>query len=210
MTDLILSSLLTASLLLAQPGVFGAPIAGLAGERVEKEFVLASGRLNLNDRYPVPSVSEGFKENILIAVDRLKEINGGRLVLQPGEVFAFHKNIAREFQGEKVVTQESGFRVKDGYKVVAGLPGNGVCHLASLMNKVAREAGLAVTAAVDHDFARIPGIEREYGTSIYFMPGGGRNSANQNLYLKNTLNFPVRLDFNLGGDTLYFSINRLN
>lgn len=207
MTNLILSSILSASLLLAQPGILNAPIAGMAGQLVEESHILASESLDLNRRAPVESVNEGFKENILIALDHLKRINNGTLILQPGEVFAFHENIAPQFQGEKVITQESGFGVKDGYKVVAGLPGNGVCHLASLMNKVAREAGLAVTAAVDHDFAAIPGIEREYGTSIYFMPGGGRNSANQNLYLKNTLNFPVKLDFSLEGEELQFAIS---
>lgn len=207
--NFILSSLLTTSLLLAQPGVFSAPIAGVAGELVEKELILASSQLNLSDRYPVSSVNEGFKENILIAVDHLKKINGGVLVLQPGEVFAFHENILPRFQGEKIITQESGFGVKDGYKVVAGLPGNGVCHLASLMNKTARQAGLEVVAEANHDFAPIPGLEREYGTSIYFMPGGGRNSANQNLYIKNSKDFPVEFKFSLEGEELHLSISQL-
>ncbi len=209
MANLILSSLLTTSLLLAQPGVFNAPVAGVTGRLVEKNQLLASENLDLSQRSPVASINEGFKENILLAVDYLKKINGGQLVLQPGEVFAFHKNILPRFEGEKIVTQESGFGVKDGYQVVAGLPGNGVCHLASLMNKTARQAGLEVVAEVNHNFAQIPGIEREYGTSIYFMPDGGNSSASQNLYIKNNKDYPVKLEFSQDGNSLKFSIVRI-
>ena len=206
MANLILSTLLSASLLLAQPGILNTPVAGVAGQLAEKNHVLASESLDLSQRAPVGSVNEGFKENILIAVDYLKKVNGGWLVLQPGEVFAFHKNILPRFQGEKIITQESGFGVKDGYKVVSGLPGNGVCHLASLMNKTSRQAGLEVVAEVNHNFAQIPGIEREYGTSIYFMPGGGNNSAAQNLYIKNNQSFPVEFVFDLIGNQLQFTV----
>jgi vancomycin resistance protein YoaR len=206
MTDLILSSLLSASLLLAQPGILNAPIAGVTGQLVERSYLLASESLDLNRRAPAESVNEGFKENILIAVDHLKKVNGGILVLQPGEVFAFHKNISPRFQGEKIIAQESGFGIKDGYKVIAGLPGNGVCHLASLMNKTSHQAGLEVVSEVNHDFAQIPGIEREYGTSIYFMPGGGGSSAAQNLYIKNNKSFPVEFIFDLNGNQLQFAI----
>ena len=209
MTNLILSSILSASLLLARPGILNAPIAGMAGQLIEESHILASESLDLSRRAPVESVNEGFKENILIALEHLKRINNGTLILQPGEVFAFHKNILPQFKGEKIIAQESGFGVKDGYKVVAGLPGNGVCHLASLMNKVARKAGLEVVSEVNHNFAGIPGIEREYGTSIYFMPGGGRNSANQNLYINNNKQFPVEFVFDLSDNQLQFAIKSL-
>ncbi len=207
MSNIILTTVLAASLLLSRPGE-ATPVAGQTGQLVQFQPVLASESLDLSNRYPVLSVSEGFGENILLAVDFLRKANGGVLVLQPGEVFAFHKNILPQFQAEKIITQESGFGVKDGYKVIAGLPGNGVCHLASLMNKTAQEAGLSVTAEVNHNFAAIPGIEREYGTSIYFMPGGGNNSAAQNLYIKNNKDFPVEFRFSLEGNNLAFLISK--
>lgn len=203
MTNLILSSILTASLLLSQPVL--TPVAGSAGQLVEKP-VLASGSLDLSNRHPVKSVNDGFKENILINVDYLEKAGGGALVLQPGEVFAFHKNILPQFKGEKIITQESGFTLKDGYQSVSGLPGNGVCHLASLMNQVASEAGLEVTAEVNHDFAPVPGIKKKYGTSIYFLPDGGSNSQRQNLYIKNNKDYPVEFRFNLEGEKLVFSL----
>lgn len=205
MSNIILTTVLTASLLLSQPGE-ATPVAGQTGQLVVSQAVLASESLNLNERYPVSSVSDGFKENILLAVSFLEKANGGVLILQPAEVFAFHKNILPQFQDEKIITQESGFGVKDGYKVIAGLPGNGVCHLASLMNKAAQEAGLSVTAEVNHNFAAIPGIEREYGTSIYFMPGGGNNSAAQNLYIQNNKDYAVEFKFSLEGEQLIFQI----
>jgi len=203
MTDLIVSAVLTASLLLSQAEA--TPIAGSAGELIGPERVLASGTIDLSNRYPVESVNDGFKENILIAVDYLQALMN--LSLQPGEVFAFHKNILPEFRKYKIITQESGFVAKDGYKYVAGLAGNGVCHLASLMNMVASDAGLEVTAPVNHDFAQIPGIDKQYGTSIKYIPNGGSVSERQNLYIKNNFVFPVVFKFVIKGNNLTFAIS---
>ncbi|NIO20081.1 MAG: hypothetical protein GTN76_04890, partial [Candidatus Aenigmarchaeota archaeon] len=63
--------------------------------------------------------------------------------LQPGEIFAFHDNVLDEYVNPKV-TMNSEFMTDEGYKSVWGLGGNGICHLASLMNWVAVEAGLEV------------------------------------------------------------------
>ncbi len=164
--------------------------------------ILSSEKLDLSRRYPVVSVSEGFKENILIALGYLAS-QDDVLELKPGEVFAFHKKgILPEFNESKIVSQESDFTTNTRYKVVAGLGGNGVCHLASLINKAASKAGLEVTAPVNHNFAVIEGIEREYGTSI-----STRNSPErQNLYVKNNLGFTVRFQFNLEGEVLTLKI----
>jgi hypothetical protein len=89
---------------------------------------------------------------------------------------------------------------------VGGLSGNGVCHLASLMNQVASEAELLVTAEVNHNFAKIPGIDEKYGTSIFFLPNGGNSSERRNLYIKNNKNFPIEFKFELEGDLLSFKI----
>ena len=77
-----------------------------------------------------------------------------------------------------VKTMESQFMTDQGYRVISGLGGNGVCHLASLINWAASEAGLAVEARADHSFARIEGVPREYWTSIRYSQSGG-NSQNQ-------------------------------
>lgn len=208
MLETLITSVLTTSLLFAP--VTGSEIltgqglvAEQAGELVVSQKVLARESLDLGNRYPVESISEGFKENILIALGFLNSSNPGGLILQPGEVFAFHnKGILPEFKENKIITQESDFTTNTGYKVVAGLGGNGVCHLASLMNLAASKAGLEVTAPTPHSFAKIPGIEAEYGTSISTRNGPER----QNLYIKNTYDFPVRLEFVLDGDLLTLKV----
>lgn len=161
-----------------------------------RNMIMSSASLNLAER-------QGFRDNILLAVDYLNHINEGNLILQPGEIFAFHnQGILPEFKNDKIISQESDFTTNSGYKVVAGLGGNGVCHLASLMNLVATKAGLEVMAPTNHNFVVIPGIDKEYGTSI-----STRNSPErQNLYIKNNKNFPVVFVFNKEGDLLRFSI----
>lgn len=208
MLNTLITSALTTSLLFVP--VTGseilagqAPVAGQEGELVENPGILAVETLDLSNRYPVESISEGFKENILIALGFLNSSNLAGLILQPREVFAFHnKGILLEFKENKIITQESDFTTNTGYKVVAGLGGNGVCHLASLMNKAANKAGLTVTAPTSHSFAKIPGIEAEYGTSI-----STRNSPErQNLYIKNNFDFAVQFKFFLVGDNLSLTI----
>lgn len=210
MTNLIVSAALTASLLFSQP-VMVSPVAGNAGQLVQSQ-ILASETMDLSNRYSVKSISDGFKENILIVLHYLAlqgdslEDQGVSLIVLPGEVFAFHKNILPEFKQDKIITQESGFLRKEGYVSVAGLQGNGVCHLASLMNLVANEAGLEVTSPVNHNFAQILGIDKKYGTSIYYLPNGGAISQRQNLYIRNNREYPVEFRFSLTENLLTFSI----
>jgi vancomycin resistance protein YoaR len=205
MLNQIISALLVASLILR-----GEANATVSAQKEKKDLfkweTIASKSIDLSYRYPEPAISNGFKENILIATDYLNKVGSGVIILNPGEVFSFHKNILPEYEGQKIITQESGFMVNDGYKVVAGLGGNGVCHLASLMNWTAQEAGLEVRAEVDHDFAAIPGIDSKYGTSIKFVPSGGLNSQKQNLYIRNNKDYSVWFLFELEGENLKFSI----
>jgi len=187
---------------------------------VEQTPVLAHEELDLITRLPNPFGAQVFADNILLSLHHLKgdEANfkleaeksyqvanmdwegieepfSVEFTLQPGEVFAFHGNILPEFAGQVVKTMDSDFSADEGYKALAGLYGNGVCHLASLVNWVASEAGLEVTAKVNHDFYPVPGVARVYGTSIFYAPIG-HNSQNQNLYIKNTLDQPVTFVFN--------------
>ncbi|PIU03083.1 hypothetical protein COT44_04980 [Candidatus Shapirobacteria bacterium CG08_land_8_20_14_0_20_39_18] len=148
---------------------------------------IAQKTLDLNIR------PEGFGENILIALRYLE--NQGKIgeirepfevafALYPGQVFAFHPNVLPEF-ADPAVTMNSYFLTTEGYKSVFGLGGNGVCHLASLINWAALEAGLQVTALANHDFFPIPGIDKKWGVSIM------STDPRQNLYIKNNLEEPV-------------------
>jgi hypothetical protein len=169
-----------------------------------KEEVLAEHFLDLKVRSESDAVNEVFKDNILLAL----EYYGYSFILKPEEVFAFHANIASEFADLPVKTGGTNYTAKEGYKTILGLPGNGVCHLASLMNWTAADAGLEVTARVNHDFAPIPEVPREYGTSIRYMPAGG-NSQNQNLYIKNTFDFPVKFVFTTDSESVSLKIAKM-
>lgn len=206
MLNTLISAYLATNILLKNPVLNIGDL--ISAQLSQGQVYLASEEIDLANRYPVQSVSEGFKENILTAVYYfiLEATPSGGLKLNPGEVFAFHNEILPEFEKYKIVTQKSGFIAKDGYKTVAGLQGNGVCHLASLMNKTASEAGLEVTAPTSHDFAKILGIEDKYGTSIKYVQNGGSNTQRQNLYIRNNFDYPVAFLFNLEGENLRFSI----
>lgn len=120
--------------------------------------------------------------------DKIREPFTVEFTLRPGEVFAFHDNVLKDFQNPKV-TMHSKFFMEEGYLALGGLGGNGVCHLASLMNWVAKDAGLDVTAKVNHDFYPVPGVPKENGTAILSQ------SPEQNLYIKNNQNKSVEFIF---------------
>lgn len=181
---------------------------------------LAQESMDLTNRYPDKWVNEVFSDNILLTLYYLKgdtenlqisQISPiGQIVpdwqkirepfevsfeLKPGEVFAFHDNLLPEFKDKVVQTTNSHFIWDEGFKSDGYLIGDGVCHLASLMNWAASEAGLKVTAKISHDFLPVPGIPKEYGTSIIWTPDASRNSVNQNLYIANNFSYPVKFAF---------------
>lgn len=183
--------------------------------------LLAQHEMSLGDRYPIPSVNKVFKDNILLTLGYLSGIvtNSSKInwdflhkpatyefTLQPGEVFAFHDDILPEFANKKMITTNAHFDATEGFEYDGDLYGDGVCHLASLMNWVARDAGLEVVAPTPHNFAVIPGINAKYGTAIYYAAGDtGANEA-QNLYIENTLDKPVQFVFTYVNDNLTLSI----
>lgn len=164
--------------------------------------VLAEHLLDLTIRDEDSKANQGFADNILLVLHYLKgDVESPKidwywayqpfevsLILQPGEIFAFHDNVLPEF-AYPVITMNSEFITDEGYKSVWGLGGNGVCHLASLMNWVATKAGLEVVAPNGHNFAPVPGVPKEYGTSIRSQ------SPTQNLYIRNNLEYPVIFKF---------------
>ena len=168
--------------------------------------VLGDAHMSLTDRYPVESVNTVFKDNILLSLAYLRGTQKhGQSVdwqaiekpftysftLQPGEVFAFHKDVLPEFSGKVVKTMDSSFGGTDGYKSDGYLVGDGVCHMASILNWAARDAGLEVVAPTPHDFAVIPDVPKQYGTAIYVDPNTPASNARQNLYIQNTKDMPV-------------------
>ena len=172
------------------------------------EHLLGKAQFSLEDRYAVKSVSDVFKDNILLTFSYLSgevkdpthinwdEIRRSRkfdLTLKPGEVFAFHQDVLPEFNGKVVATTNAHFGAQEGFKSDGYLVADGVCHFASLINLAAHNAGLKVVAPTNHDFARIPEISREYGTAIYYMPGSSGANAMQNLYVENTTDKPVHM-----------------
>lgn len=168
----------------------------------QQEVILAEHLLDLTIRDEDPKANQGFGDNILLALHYLKgDVESSKIdwdwarkpfevsfILQPGEVFAFHGNVLPEYSNP-VAAINSEFLTTEGYKSVWGLGGNGVCHLASLMNWVASEADLAVVAPNGHNFAPIPDVSKKYGTSIRSQ------SQNQNLYIINSFDYPVTFSF---------------
>lgn len=201
MTQGLVSLLVFASLAFSnQPNLISPLVEPLAA-REEQEEVLALKSLDLTNRYENDFVNDVFKYNILLAVDNI----GESFILQPGEVFAFHDNVLAEFKNGVVKTTNSHFMADEGYKSSGFIVGDGVCHLASLMNWAASEAGLEVVAKVDHNFRLIPDIPKEYGTSIRYSQSG-HNSQNQNLYIKNNKDFAIEFKFRVEENSLELAV----
>src|SRR5258706_9320248 len=166
------------------------------------QIVLAERSFSLANRYPVQSVSDVFRDNILLTLAYMdgKVPTRGQidwatvekpqtysLTLQPGQVFAFHSDVLPEYQGKITKTTNAHFNWDDGFKSDGWLTGDGVCHLASFMYWVARDAGLTAVAPTRHDFANIPEVPKEYGVAIYQNPATKGSNEAQNLYITDNL-----------------------
>ena len=177
--------------------------------------LIRSESMSLDDRYPIPSVNKVFKDNILLtlaymsgAVKNASQVNWEAvrkpsqyvMTLQPGEVFAFTDSVLPEFAGKHIVTTNAQFVAGQGFEYDGDLYGDGVCHFATLINWAARDASLHVVAPTRHDFAKIPDIDPKYGTAIY------AGDAQQNLYVENNFDKPVKLVFTNSNDTLTVSV----
>lgn len=167
------------------------------------QVVLSSYDMSLANRQPVAYVNDVFRFNILHTLDLMGTY---QFTLQPGQTFAFHEDVYDKYQGTLVQTTRAHFNYADGFKSDGYLVGDGVCHLASLMNMVAQKAGLLVEVPANHNFAEIPDIPREYGVSIYYYPGRPTANARQNLYITNNKNYPVQFKFAYINDKLKLRI----
>ncbi len=180
---------------------------------------LASHTISMEDRYDVASVNQVFKDNILLSVHYLAgnvkgkaDVNWEKVespfnyefTLEPGQEFAFHDTTLPKYSGNVVKTMNSRFMWSEGYKSDGFLVGDGVCHIASLIYWVAKDAGLEVYAPSNHNFAKINEISKEYGVAIMAPSPLG------NLYITNSLDKPVTFIFNYDGTNLTVSVTKAN
>lgn len=208
-------------MLFAQPSVANIQnVAEVAGVSVTE---LASRSFSMEKRYDNKFVSDVFRDNILLTLHYMngnvtskKDISWENVqkpfkvefTLNPGEGFAFQDQILPEYKDKIVKTTNAHFNFDDGFKTDGLLYGDGVCHLASFIYWVAKDAGLEAIHFANHDFAKINEVPREYGVSIRYSPGNFANSARQNLYIINNFDKPVTFVFDYDGVNLKVSVTQ--
>ncbi|MBI2613336.1 MAG: VanW family protein [Candidatus Levybacteria bacterium] len=195
----------------------------VGGNTVTQNY-LASEQISLEKRYDNKFVNDVFKDNILLNLSYL----GGKVTkredivwedvnksfsysfkLLPGKTFTFHEDVLPKYVDSLVKTTNAHFNYDDGFKSDGYLMGDGVCHFASLIYWVAKEAGLDAYAPANHDFAVIPEIDKEYGVAIYMMPGNSNANAMQNLYVTNNKENAVIFEFDYKNGELKLSISEI-
>lgn len=179
--------------------------------------VIAEHKISLEKRYSVKSVNEVMKKNILLnlayldqTITKKSEIDWSKVTqpihfkftLKPNEVFAYHNDIPKEYEGKVAKTTDISFGATDGFLSDGYLYGDGVCHLASIINWVAQDAGLKADVPKDHNFAPIPEVPKEYGVSIYSDPSDKNRGINRNLYVTNDKDYEIEFHFDYQGDDL--------
>lgn len=182
---------------------------------------LATHSISLNERYNDAFVNGVFKDNILLTLNYMEgkvksasEISWAEVekplhyefTLQPNEEFAFHDKLLPEYSGHVVKTTNAHFNFQDGFKSDGYLMGDGVCHLASLIYWVAKDAGLSAVAPRNHDFMTIPGVPKEFGVSIYARPNDDMASALQNIYVTNNKEDAIQFVFDYQDSILTVSV----
>lgn len=182
---------------------------------------VASKQISLETRQAPRYVNDVFRDNILLNLayldgrvakkedikwEEVRKPFSYQFVLSPQETFAFHEDVLSKYQNSIELTTNAHFNFLEGFKSDGYLMGDGVCHLASLIYWVAKEAGLDAYAPTNHNFADIPEIPREFGVAIYSIPGNPTANALQNMYITNSKAEPVIFEFAYNGKTLKFSI----
>lgn len=188
---------------------------------VPQNRVISTHSISLENRHPDAWVNNVFKDNILLniayldgRVKKVSDINWGNLrkafiyelVLSPNETFAFHEDIQAQYKDTQIKTTNAHFNLQDGFRHSGYLAGDGVCHLASLIYWVAKDANIDASAPVNHDFRAIPEIPKEYGVSIYNYPGHTYANSLQNLYVANNAESDITFIFDFDGENLKISV----
>lgn len=173
--------------------------------------IMAQHEMPLTDRWPDKFVNQVFADNILLNLAYMRDghidkrspgssgIDWNKIEkpfqfefrLDPNQTFAFHDDVLPKYQGKVVKTSNAHFTGEDGFKTDGYLFGDGVCHLASLLYWVAKDAGLDAEAPTNHNFANITDIPKEYGVAIYSNPATRGSNAMQNLYITNNKEKPI-------------------
>lgn len=213
-TSSISTLLIVSQLALSQVGL------GLPVKSETAPILLGERSMSLDHRQVNQPLNEIYKDNILLNMAYMRGVvtKGSvvnwdtvrapfeyEFVLQPGEKFAFHDLVSEEFKNPKLTTN-SHFGGEEGYKYDGRLYGMGVCHLASVINWAAKDAGLNPVAPTNHDFYAINEIPKEHGVAIYADPSSPSVSAAQNLYITNIRDSAVTFKFNFDGDNLKVTI----
>ena len=172
--------------------------------------VLSERQFDMDYRYPVQSVSNVFKDNILLnlaylngTVKSASDINWAEIqkpfsfkfTLKPNETFAFHDQVLPEFNGKIALTTNARFSKQDGFKTDGLYYGDGVCQLASLISWAAKDANLTVKAPSNHDFAAIPEVPKSEGVAVFYDPSNPSKGYRENLYITNNQDKPVDFNF---------------
>lgn len=189
--------------------------------RASGDLYMASHEMSLEDRYNNTYVNEVFKDNILLTLrylegsvteadkiswEKVKKPFKYEFGLKPDEQFVFHNTTLPEYTGKIVKTTNAHFNYQDGFRSDGYLFGDGVCHLASLIYWVAKDAGLEAVAPTNHNFANVPEVPKEYGVSISFRPNEAHRSALQNLYITNNKEVPISFVFEYDGENLKVAV----
>ncbi len=189
-----------------------------------REVLLARHEFSLKDRNGNAMVNQVFKDNILLNLAYLSgkvrnayDIDWNiiekpsyyEFTLNPGQTFAFHDSILSEFRNNVVKTSNAHFNSEEGFKSDGYLVGDGVCHLASLINWAAQDAKLTTDAPTNHNFAVIPEIPAQYGVAIYNAPDEETVNEQQNLYIKNSYNIPINIEFRYANNKLSVGIYKV-
>ncbi len=199
--------------------------SSLLGLGSNDNLLLASHEMSLGNRYPNSSVNDVFKDNILLNLAYLgdkisspKDINWEKVTkpfqyefkLEPYQTFAFHSDVSEKYRNSLAKTTNAHFNAAEGFKSDGYLFGDGVCHLASLINWVATEAGLKVEVPTNHNFANIPDVPKKYGVSIYANPYSKGANTMQNLYITNNKGKPISFRFEYSEEKVKVSVVELN
>lgn len=205
----------------------GTPVSGtvlnsiLISDSSNPNIILSTHEMSLANRQRDNFVNGVFRDNILLNIaymagkinnpgyinwDEIRKPFSYKITLDPGEVFAFHDDVLSKYKGKISKTTNAHFSSREGFKTDGYLYGDGVCHLATLINWAAKDAGLDVQAPTKHDFAPVPGVPAEYGVSIYYYPGVSGSNSLQNLYIRNNFNLPVIIAFDYFNDSLKVSV----
>lgn len=186
--------------------------------------VLAKHEFSMAYRYPVQSVSDVFKDNILLTLHYMagdvdpKHVSWETVekpftysfTLKPKETFAFHNEELAQYKESVVKTTNADFSADQSFKSDGYLIGDGVCQFASFINLTAKEAGLDSYGPTNHDFAAIPEVPKEYGVAIYYSPENQSVSEQQNLYVTNNQDKPVEFTFTYKDNKLEVTISEKN